>query len=110
MDGVLTMKKAVKRVMMTTQPAKNRNTPNSMEHNIVTKLCTAEDGLSGWQPARRACMFECTEPAWQYALDSPLGYQKGKSTARMYSNSQEMNIKHGSNPIAQPLQTLLVRT
>lgn len=35
------MKKAVKRVMMTTQPAKNRNTPNSMEHSIVTKLRTA---------------------------------------------------------------------
>ena len=50
------MKKAVKRVMMTTQPAKNRNTPNSMEHSIVTKLRTADNGWSGWQPARIACM------------------------------------------------------
>ena len=26
-------------VMMTTQPAKNRNTPNSMAHSMLMKLC-----------------------------------------------------------------------
>ena len=63
---MLTMKKAVKRVMMTTQPAKNRNTPNSMEHSIVTKLhCMHRrcDVRLAASKGVHACMvLFCTEP------------------------------------------------